>query len=184
MTRMSELTKSAAPGVWTAPLRFTVEDGPFSRVDLVFTGVDHSDASYEVRAYLNDPEATFETPRDPDRGYAGRFVVFGHGGCFGDDGHCEVPAPSADRTDLRLPHQLTPATKLITITDALTKVLAEQPDGLYSVTLVAVSKGALRANRGPTDTLARFDTVELQSYLSGTEMDAVEVPVVEALRAR
>ena len=173
MPRMSELTKAAAPGVWFAPLRFTVEDGPFSRADLVFTGVDHSDASYEVRAFLNNREATADTPRDPARGYAGRFVIFGHGGCYGDLGHCDVPAPASDPTDLRLPHPLTPATKLITVTDALRKILQEQPEGLSGVTLVAVAKAAVRDKRGPTDTLARFDAVELQTYLSDTELDAV-----------
>ncbi len=168
------LEKATAPGVRIAPLRFTVEDGPFTRADLVFTGVSHSDLSYEVRVFLNNPQADAGTPRDPvGQGYAGRFVVFGHGGCYGDVGHCDIPAPSSDPTDLRLRHPLTPATKIVTITDALRRVLAEQPEGLQSVTLVAVSMAPRRKDRGPTDTLATFDQLELQTYLSATEANAV-----------
>ena len=84
-------------------LRFPAEEGlaPFTRADVVITGVDHSAASYEVRLFLNNPAATADTPRTAEQGYAGRFTIFGHGGCYGDEGHCEVPAPSADPTDLR-----------------------------------------------------------------------------------
>jgi tyrosinase len=106
-------------------LPFPPEEGPapFTRADLVFTGVDHSGSSYEVRLFLNDPAATADTPRTAEHGYAGRFTVFGHGGCYGDEGHCEVPAPSADPTDLRPAHPLTPLDTFVTITDALRRVL-------------------------------------------------------------
>ena len=64
----------------------------FFRADLIFTGVDHSGLSYEVRVYLNNPRATATTPRTSEEGYAARFAVFGHGNCFGEAGHCEVSA--------------------------------------------------------------------------------------------
>src|SRR5262249_39900945 len=121
-------------------LRFPTEEGlaPFTRADLVFTGVDHSGISYEVRLFLNNPAATADTARTAEQGYAGRFTVFGHGGCYGDEGHCEVPAPSADPTDLRLTHPLTPLDTYVTITDALRRILAR--DGaLQTVTLVPVA---------------------------------------------
>src|SRR5262245_49035451 len=62
----------------------------FSRADLVFYGVDHSGPSYEAWIFLNNPEATLDTPAEPAQGYAGRFTVFGHGGCYGEAGHCDV----------------------------------------------------------------------------------------------
>src|SRR4051812_48374972 len=87
----------------------------FSRADVVVTGVDHSGTSYEVRLFLNNPTATAATPRTDGNGYAGRFTVFGHGGCYGDEGHCDVPAASSDPTDLRPPHPLTPLDTYVTI---------------------------------------------------------------------
>jgi hypothetical protein len=82
---------------------------------------------------------------------------------------CEVPSEPRARTDLRLAHPLTPQTKLVTVTDALRRVLAEQEEGLRQVTLVPVSKDPSREQRGPTDSLFRFDGLELQTYLTETE---------------
>lgn len=46
-------------------LPFPGEEGlaPFTRADVVITGVDHSGTSYEVRLFLNNPAATVGTPR-------------------------------------------------------------------------------------------------------------------------
>ena len=81
---------------------------------------------------------------------------------------CEVPSEPRASTDLRLAHPLTPQTKLVTVTDALRRILAEQ-EGLRQVTLVPVSKDPSREQRGPTDGLFRFDGLELQTYLTETE---------------
>jgi hypothetical protein len=154
-------------------LPFPTQEGlaPFTRADVVFTGVDHSGASYEVRLFLNNPPATADTPRTAEQGYAGRFTIFGHGGCYGDEGHCEVPAPSADPTDLRLAHPLTPLDTYVTITDALRRVLAR--DGaLQTVTLVPVSITPRRADRRPAPDLLHFADVSLRTYLTTTEADA------------
>jgi hypothetical protein len=154
-------------------LRFPAGDGlaPFTRADVVITGVDHSAASYEVRLFLNNPAATAETPRTAEQGYAGRFTVFGHGGCYGDEGHCEVPAPSADPTDLRPAHPLTPLDTYVTITDALRRVLAGG-GALQTVTLVPVSVTPRRADRKPAPELLHFADVTLRTYLTSTEADA------------
>ena len=110
----TDFPPEARPGVQTLPLAFQAgksSETQFARADLVFEGVDHSRASYEVRVFLNNPEATDATPKDPDRGYAGRFVVFGHGGCFGDAGHCETGhAPVSTLPGLK-PNPLDPQTK-------------------------------------------------------------------------
>jgi hypothetical protein len=143
------------------------DPGPFTRADVVVTGIDHSGVSYEVRLYLNNPAASFTTPRAHDEGYAGRYTVFGHGGCYGDDGHCAVPEPSTDPTDIRPDHQLRPYDTFVTVTDALRRVLATGP--LTTVTLVPVSLNPRRSDRGPAPELLLFDDISLQTYLTVTD---------------
>ena len=65
-------------GVVIHPLNFSCpEEGElaFARADLVFEGVPHDLMSYEVRIFLDNPEADADTPRDFERGYA----VYGAG---------------------------------------------------------------------------------------------------------
>lgn len=57
-----------------------------TRADLVFYEVPGP--SYEAEVFLDNPKADADTPRELDSGYAGSFAVFGHGGCYGDEGHC------------------------------------------------------------------------------------------------
>lgn len=145
-------------------------DTAFTRADVVFKGVDHSGPSYEVRLFLNNPTATVTTPRTAEHGYAGRFTIFGHGGCYGAEGHCDVPAPSADPTDLRPPHPLTPLDTYVTVTNALRRSLAGGGT-LQTVTLVPISITPSRADRKPAPELLRFADVSLQTYLTATEAD-------------
>ncbi|WP_036339186.1 hypothetical protein [Modestobacter caceresii] len=146
-----------------------VPPAPFSRADLVVTGVDHSSTSYEVRLFLNDPDATATTPRTAERGYAGRYTVFGHGGCYGGEGHCDAPAPGED---LRLAPPLTSFDTYVTITDALQRLLAAG-DALRTITLVPVSLPPRRADRRPAPELLHLDDVTLQTYLTATDADRV-----------
>jgi hypothetical protein len=168
MAVTSDMKTGAHEGILIAPLRFT--GGRFTRADLVFTGVDHSGGSYEVLVFLNNTAATNTTPHNIEQGYGGRFVIFGHAGCYGDVGHCDVPdARPAD--DLRPPHQLTPVTKIVTITEALRHVLATNANGLETATLVPIAVTPRREDRAITRDLFRFDEVVLRTYLSGTESD-------------
>lgn len=86
--------------------------------DLEILGVEHGEASYEGRVFFNNPKADASTPKTLENGYAGSFHVFGHGGCFGDVGHCEVNG-KLDPFDLRDPHPLAPITKRVGVTDAI-----------------------------------------------------------------
>jgi hypothetical protein len=148
-------------------LAFPTEAGQaeFSRADVVIQGLDHSQSSYEVRLFLNNPSATADTPRTVEHGYAGRLTVFGHGGCYGDPGHCELPAPSTDPTDLRPPHPLTPLDTYVAVTQALRSIL-ERDGALRTLTMVPVSSPPLRAERKPAPELLRFDDVSLHTYLA------------------
>jgi hypothetical protein len=129
----------------------------FQRADLVFYGVDHSGPSYEARIYLNNPDADLRTPRDAASHYAGSFTIFGHAGCAGDAGHCEVPAGPRDPFDRRPPHPLTPQTKTVIVTDALRQV----HDDKLQVTVVPVRPG--REGAEVVDTL-KFDRFSLLTY--------------------
>jgi hypothetical protein len=137
MAVQTEMGQGTKPGILIADLNFRpaeLDISAFGRADLVFKGVDHSGLSYEVRTFLNNLEADETTPRTVEEGYGGRFVIFGHGGCYGDVGHCEIPTEPRGPYDFRLPHPLT------------------------------ISKDPIRSNRGLTESLFKFDTVDLLTY--------------------
>jgi hypothetical protein len=121
------------------PLSPTVRAGEFSAADLVFYDVDHSGSSYEALVFLNAPEADLDTPLELESGFAGSFVIFGHGGCFGGEGHCEVPSTHKDPFDNRPLHPLTPQTKLVDVGEALQRVRGDADH--LSVTVLAVVPG-------------------------------------------
>ena len=130
----------------------------FARADLMFFGIDHSGPSFEALVFLNNPGATVETERDPARGYAGSFFIFGHGGCAGDVGHCDVPVERRD-FDWRPPHQLTPATRLLMVTDALRGLLRAGEETLV-VSAVAIPTRPPEAGRE----LPQIERVSLALY--------------------
>lgn len=140
-------------------------DLEFSRADVVFSGLDHAEGSYEVRLFLNNPDADATTARTPEERYAGRLHVLGHGGCYGDIGHCDVPDRALDRTDVRGSHPLTPLDTYVTITDPLRELL-DNGSSLGTITLVPVSVTPQRSARRPAPELLRFSDVSLQTYLS------------------
>lgn len=141
------------------PLTVPVVDGQptFTRADIIFYEVDHSGDSFEARIFLNNADADENTPKETEHGYAGYFSIFGHGGCAGDVGHCEVPADQNDPDDLRLAHPLTPATKPVIITDAV-QALA-QPR--FTVTVVPVLPGRTRPRRAD---VLHFHSFEILTY--------------------
>jgi len=128
----------------------------YSRADLVFDGVDHSGNSYSLRVFFNNSTATADTGLSAENGYAGSVYVFGHGGCFGDEGHCDVPM-ERQPFDLRPPHQLTPAKMWLEVTDAIQQ-LAPGEDGLV-ITIVPVVAGEAAA-----DAPLPFQKVSLVTY--------------------
>ena len=167
MAVQTEMGQGNKPGILVADLHFRpaeLDISALTRADLVFEGVDHSGMSYEVRTFLNNPEADETNPRTLEQGYGGRFVVFGHGGCYGDLGHCDVPTERRPSHDLRLAHSLMPETKIVTVTGALEHVLREGRGELTSVTLVPISKDPLIVDRSLTKDLLEFDSVELRTY--------------------
>jgi hypothetical protein len=116
------------------PLTVTLEaptEG-YRRADLELNGVDHSRASYEGRLFINNDGAGPDTPTS-DRSYAGSFWVFGHGGCAGDEGHCDPPSRTR-LFDFRAEHQLTPVTKRVIVTTKLKELV--EPGRSFTVRIV------------------------------------------------
>ncbi len=141
----------------------TEQETSFTRADLVFTGVDYSGPSYELRVFLNNKNADDKTPCRPETGFAGKFTVFGQGGCYGDAGHCELPdAQSAEDRYTR--HPIAPQRFIVPITEALRKVLCVSGGKLRTMTFVPISKAPLRVSQGPTAGLLKYDSVMLQTY--------------------
>jgi len=105
----------------------------YQRADLAFHGVDHSKASFEGRIFFNNPDATPTTPKDQEHGYAGSFWIFGHGGCAGDEGHCDVPEDLRP-FDFRPEHQLTTISVDVIVTEALKTIV--KPGEAFSVSVV------------------------------------------------
>jgi hypothetical protein len=135
----------------------------FNRADLVFHGVDHAGPSYEARVFLNNPDADAETPRTPDEGYAGSFHIFGHGNCFGDVGHCDVNDRGKAPNDFRGPHPLTPARKVVKVTETLKFIL--QRDGkLKHVKVVPVAFGQPATSEPNPEGFLKYDKIELITY--------------------
>ena len=139
----------------TDPIELPPRERPFERADLIFYGLDHSGDSFEARVFM-DPRGVGPDADSGHRAYVGNFFVLGHGGCFGDLGHCDVPA-ARDPFDLRPAHQLEPAVRIVTVTDAVRRLL-ERETGAAKVTVVARTPG-----RASNDVLA-FERVRLATY--------------------
>jgi tyrosinase len=121
------------PPVTSDPVPVGPLDPDSSRADIEFHGVDHAGASYEGRVYLNNPDANADTGYE-DPSYAGSYHIFGHGGCLGDPGHCDVE-PRREY-DPRPAHPLTRAKKVVIATDAVNRAVADGGD--VSVTVVPI----------------------------------------------
>src|SRR5579871_922397 len=131
----------------------------FHRADIVFEGVDHSGVSYEGRVFLNNESAGLKTPKNSKNGYAGSFHIFGHGGCFGDVGHCEVRG--LPRTyDPRPAHALTPARKVVIATEALRQAVAKGKT--ITVTVVPIVRSG--TSRSDYENVIKFDRISLVAY--------------------
>jgi hypothetical protein len=142
------------------PIRLNIKklENPFYRADLEFHRVDHSADSYEGRVFLNNPNANQDTPKTLKEGYVGSYHIFGHGGCYGDDGHCEI---RRDRRpyDYRPPHQLTPLYKRLIVTDALRK-FGKDTDK-FTVTIVPVLAGGSTMKN---EHIVKVDKISIVTY--------------------
>ncbi len=135
----------------------------FARAELVFEGVDYSAHSYELRVFLNNRSADDKTPCTLETGYAGKFTVFGQGGCYGDAGHCDIPEAQS-REDRYTRHPLAPKRFNVSVTEALQKVLLAPGGKLRSMTFVPIARMPLRTTQWQATALLKYDSVTLQTY--------------------
>ena len=146
---------------YKAPKKIAADQIPphFSRADIEFIGVDHSGASYEARVFVNNPKADARTETTETNGYAGSFYIFGHGGCFGDVGHCDIQR-TPDPFDPRPSHPLAPVKKVVIATDAI-KTAAEQR---ADITLTVVPIVMSWTDKCELDDVLKFDHINVVTY--------------------
>ena len=145
--------------VFTAPpLNIAPLDTEFVRADIELIGVDHSGSSYEGRVFLNNTSADADTERSDDTGYIGSYYIFGHGGCLGDDGHCDVKA--RDAFDPRPGHPLTKARKVVIASEPLRTALAGKR---LTVTVVPIIT-SVGPQSGYDDDVVDIETVRVVTY--------------------
>jgi tyrosinase len=133
-------------------------DREFSRADVELHGVDHAGASYEGRLFLNLPDATVDTPYS-DSHYAGSYFIFGHGGCLGDVGHCDVKPRRM--YDPRRGHPLARARKVVDATVPIRRAL--EAGGALTVTVVPVI-WSTTPHVGLPEDLVIYDEVRIVTY--------------------
>jgi hypothetical protein len=134
----------------------------FTRADITFYGIDHSGPSFRVHIFFDAAEVTLDTARTPDAGYVGSFSVFGHGDCFGDEGHCDVRTP-VTAFDRRPPHQLVPATRVLIATEAVRRRTATGARSEHDTAVAEVRTSALADADMAADVLS-LDQVALHTY--------------------
>ena len=120
------------------PLKFQIKNPEaLDSAELDFYGIDHSSGSFEARVFLNNQSANHDTKPAAENGYAGSFFIFGHGGCYGDVGHCEVRGTKGP-FDLRFEHPLTPGFRYLEITQKLKDIARTSAKEEIVVTVVPV----------------------------------------------
>jgi tyrosinase len=133
-----------------------------ARADLTFYGLDHSGPSYQVRVFFSNPSAGPGTPLTAGEGYVGKFSVFAHGGCFGEEGHCEV-RPPVSPFDRRQPHPLAPIARYLTVTDAIRDLIG-RGERSVTVTAVPVVRASALATADQAADVLTVDQVALHTF--------------------
>jgi hypothetical protein len=104
---------------WTSdPLPVPHHEVPFAEASLEFEDLRHDGPSFSVYLYFDNPDVDAEAGEAGER-FAGSFLVFGHGDCWGDTGHCDLPEGPIHEFDDRSPHPLTPINLAVDCTEAL-----------------------------------------------------------------
>lgn len=117
------------------PSEVVVPAADFSSADFEIGGIKHTGSSYEGLVYIGNPDADASTGKDPQSGYVGSFNVFGHGGCFGAEGHCDNTEPERRRFDNRPLARSIRMKKRVSITEPLRRAAA--PGGEVQFSIVA-----------------------------------------------
>ena len=121
-------------------LEYDEEENDFYQAVIEIYGLDTNGPSYEGRVYVNNPKADRNTPLKESSGYVGSYDIFGHDGCWGDEGHCDV---LPDRPyDSRIHSHTDPVYKSIRATKAIKKCVKSKTN--ITITIVPRILGGQR----------------------------------------
>jgi len=134
----------------------------FYRSDLIFYGMENSVPSYEGRVFVNNIEATLDTPLDLQHGYVGSYFIFGHGSCLGDMGHCDVHA-KREKYDL-IPNPLRPYNLSMTITNKLKELAKNTKEFSIMVVPKVVRPPVINQEEIDMENIVKFSKVEIVTY--------------------
>jgi tyrosinase len=113
----------------------------FEHAALNFVRRTYPRKSFEVRVFLGGPPANVNTPKRNNPNYAGSLYTFGHGGCTGDPGHCDVPVVPEGATYftvLRPEHPLTPRRMTLDVTKTVRKAKSSATGPKLQVHIVLI----------------------------------------------
>ncbi|MEA2719621.1 MAG: tyrosinase [Candidatus Eremiobacteraeota bacterium] len=96
-------------------------DAEFHRAEIRFEGLTPPKNSFTVLVFVNDTKANGKTKTYGNPHFLGAQGFFGHGRCFGDEGHCD-PKPR-DIFDLRPKHHYDPIKVRLNVTRPLRALL-------------------------------------------------------------
>lgn len=137
-------------------------ENEFYRADIEIYGVDHSGPSYEGRIFLNNVKADKDTELNEKNGYVGSYHIFGHGGCVGNLGHCDL-IPQRTPYDKRPSQDLRPQYKRITITDSLKQM--GKDTNKFNITIVPVLYGEdSHLDLAKEKKIVKFDKIGIITY--------------------
>jgi hypothetical protein len=139
------------------PLELPSGASRISRADLIFYRVNRHVPSYEGRIFAATTKVSAEAGCD-HAAYVGSFYVFGHAGCTGDEGHCDLPG-ERDPFDLRLPHHLEPGLQIVTVTEAITAAVEA---GIKALRVTVVAHPMSSSDEGRS--LPLFSALRLATY--------------------
>ncbi|MDD5036093.1 MAG: tyrosinase family protein [Methylococcaceae bacterium] len=120
--KFRSLSAAALPSSHAATFNLSKVPDDFERAYLYFTKTRYPLKSFEVRVFFNEAASCAGTKKHGNPNYAGSLYTFGHGGCTGDPGHCdvpEVPESASHFIMLRPEHHLTPKRRKLDVSKAL-----------------------------------------------------------------
>lgn len=106
------------------------------KVELRLHQVDQPQYSHGMRVFLNQPDATIDTPIQNNPHYAGYISFFGHGDCIGGPGHCDPPPTDRRENDIRGRHHNAPGNIRLDITEAVQRLKADNETLEVSIVMI------------------------------------------------
>ena len=119
----------------STPIKIDEKIKAFRKAEIRLHWVPQLMRSCFIRAFLNQPGADAATPVHDNPNFAGYLAVFGHGGCYGGPGHCDLPPAQSRDYDRRPRSHNTPRNHRIDVTQCARRLL-ETADSLQITLLV------------------------------------------------